>query len=276
MTIADIKAKKGSGERIVMLTAYDYSTASILDGLGIDILLVGDSLGMVMLGYESTVPVTMEEMLHHAKAVKRGTKDALVVGDMPYLSYHTDARDAIRNGGRFLKEALSDAVKIEGGEEVADKVQAMTRAGIPVMGHIGLTPQTASHLGGFKVQGKDLDSAKRLIQDAKAIEQAGAFAIVIECVPAPISELITSSVSIPTIGIGAGPGCDGQVLVTHDLLGMFERFTPSFVKQYAHLSPIIKEAVLNFKKEVKEGRFPDQAHSFKGNPELLGLFDSVK
>jgi len=269
MNISTIKNRKGSKERLVMLTCYDYSTACLLDNLDIDMLLVGDSLGMVMLGYDSTTPVTMEEMLHHARAVSRGAEKTLVIGDMPFLSYQVGPEDAIRNAGRFLKEAGCDAVKTEGGEEIADKICAMVRAGIPVMGHVGLTPQTASSLGGYKVQGRDLDSAKKILSDAKAVEEAGAFAIVLECIPAPLAGLITQTVNIPTIGIGAGPDCDGQVLVTHDLVGMFEGFTPSFVKRYAELAGQMKAAIKAFREDVREGRFPDESHSFKGNKELL-------
>ena len=262
LTIQDVVRMKGRGEKISMLTAYDASLARMLDSAGIDMILVGDSLGMVLLGYESTVPVTMEEMLHHSRAVKHGVERGVLVGDMPFMSYQVSVTEAIANGGRFLKEAGCDAVKLEGGAEVADTVRAMVRAGIPVMGHIGLTPQTASQLGGYKVQGRDLESARRLLRDAKTLAEAGAFALVLECIPAQLAQLISETIAIPTIGIGAGVHCDGQVLVTHDLLGMFEKFTPSFVKQYAHLAPRIKEAVASFQQEVKDGAFPDEEHSF--------------
>lgn len=262
LTIPDITSKKGRGEKITVLTAYDVSFARLLDASGIDILLVGDSLGMVMLGYESTVPVTMDEMLHHSRAVSRGTSRALVVGDMPFLSYHVSIEDSIVNAGRFIKEAGCDAVKLEGGLQVCDTVRALVRAGIPVMGHIGLTPQTASQLGGYKVQGRDVESAHRMIAEAKALTEAGVFSIVLECVPAQLAEVITQGVSVPTIGIGAGPKCDGQVLVTHDLLGMFEKFSPKFVKKYCNLAPQIKEAVAAFRDEVKAGGYPDEEHSF--------------
>lgn len=262
LTIQDIIARKGEGNKISVLTAYDVSFARLLDQSGVDVLLVGDSLGMVMLGYDSTVPVTMEEMLHHARAVGRGASRALVVGDMPFLSYQVSAQEAIANGGRFLKEAGCDAVKLEGGLAVCDTVRAMVKAGIPVMGHIGLTPQTASQLGGFKVQGRDLESAHRMLAEAKALAEAGAFAIVLECIPAQLAEVITENVAIPTIGIGAGPHCDGQVLVTHDLLGMFEKFTPRFVKKYLNLAPQIKEAVAAFQDEVAAGIYPGEEHSF--------------
>jgi 3-methyl-2-oxobutanoate hydroxymethyltransferase len=243
LTIRDIIEKKRGGGKITALTAYDASFARLLDQAGIDILLVGDSLGMVVLGYDSTVPVTMAEMLHHARAVNRGRHRSLLVGDMPFLSYQSSTREAIRNGGRFLKEAGCDAVKVEGGLEMADIVQAMVRAGIPVMGHIGLTPQTASQLGGFRVQGRDADSARELLAAARALEESGAFALVLECIPDRLAQMITDRLAIPTIGIGAGSGCDGQVLVTHDLLGLFEKFVPRFVKTYANLAPAIKEAV---------------------------------
>jgi 3-methyl-2-oxobutanoate hydroxymethyltransferase len=263
LTIVDIKKMKDAGEKITMLTAYDASFSRMLEAVGIDILLVGDSLGMVVLGYDSTVPVTMDEMLHHAKAVRRGAPQSFVVGDMPFMSYQCSMSDAIMNAGRFMKEAGCDAVKLEGGLEVCETVTAIDRAGIPVMGHIGLTPQTAGKLGGYKVQGKDLDSARKLVTMAKGLEQAGAFALVLECIPADLATLISSQLTIPTIGIGAGAGCDGQVLVTHDLLGMFEKFVPSFVKSYVHLAAQIKDAVQDYKHEVREGRYPDDAHSFK-------------
>ena len=262
LTVPDIVAMKENGDKITMLTAYDVSFARMLDAAAIEILLVGDSLGMVLLGYDSTVPVTMEEMLHHSRAVARGTERALVVGDMPFLSYQISEIEALRNAGRFIKEAGCDAVKLEGGTEVCDKVRAIVRAGIPVMGHIGLTPQTAGKLGGYKVQGQDLNSARKLLYAARDLEEAGAFAIVLECIPDKLSALITSEIAIPTIGIGAGVDCDGQVLVTHDLLGMFDKFVPSFVKAYTNLAPRINEAITSFKEEVKSSSYPDQEHSF--------------
>ncbi|MDA8164578.1 MAG: 3-methyl-2-oxobutanoate hydroxymethyltransferase [Desulfobacteraceae bacterium] len=262
LTIKAIIDRKREGGKITVLTAYDASFARLLDQAGIDILLVGDSLGMVVLGYDSTVPVTLEEMLHHARAVGRGRQRSLLVGDMPFLSYQSGPRDAILNGGRFLKEARCDAVKVEGGAEIADTVRAMVRAGIPVMGHIGLTPQTASQLGGFRVQGRDAASARQLIAAARSLEEAGAFAVVLECIPDQLAGMITRQLAIPTIGIGAGPGCDGQVLVTHDLLGLFEKFVPRFVKQYANLAPMVKEAVASFRAEVEAGTFPAAAHCF--------------
>ncbi len=272
-TVADFIALKAAGEKIAMLTAYDASMAALLAGCGVDSLLVGDSLGMVVLGYDSTVPVTMDEMIHHAAAVRRGAPGAFVIGDMPFGSYQSSPRDAIINGGRFLKEAGCDAVKLEGGLEVCATVAAMVAAGISVMGHIGLTPQTATQLGGYKVQGKDLESARKMIAAAKGLQEAGAFGLVLECIPDQLARIITESLSIPTIGIGAGVHCDGQVLVTHDLLGMFEKFIPSFVKTYTSLSPLIKENVTRYAEEVRQGSFPDEAHSFPTQcdfSELLG------
>jgi 3-methyl-2-oxobutanoate hydroxymethyltransferase len=262
VTNQDLAAKKKAGKKITMLTAYDFALGSFIDQSGIDMILVGDSLGMVVLGYDSTVPVTMEEMIHHCKAVRRGVRYAFLVGDMPFMSYNVSNEEAVRNAGRFLKEAGCDAVKLEGGLEVAETVRAIVLAGIPVMAHIGLTPQTAGQLGGFKVQGKDVASAQRLLDSALALEEAGACSIVMECIPDKLAGLISRSLKIPTIGIGAGPECDGQVLVTNDLLGLFERFTPKFVKQYIKLFPMIKEAAEVYKKEVEAGIFPGPEHSF--------------
>lgn len=273
LTVADIRAMKATGEKITVLTAYDASFARLLEQVGIDMLLVGDSLGNVVLGYDSTVPVTMDEMLHHAKAVRRGAPGSLVVGDMPFMSYQVSVAEAIHNAGRFMKEAGCDAVKLEGGLEVCQTVSALARAGIPVMGHIGLTPQTAGLLGGYKVQGKDLASARKQLTAAKALEEAGAFALVLECVPAALAQAISEAIAIPTIGIGAGVGCDGQVLVTHDLLGMFEKFIPSFVKTYAHLAPQIKDALQAYKHEVKASAYPDEAHSFTMKVSLSEVLD---
>ncbi len=264
---------KQNGERISMLTAYDASFAGLIDAAGIDMVLVGDSLGMVLLGYDSTIPVTMEEMLHHCRAASRGVKRAILVGDMPFMSYQVSESEAITNAGRFLKEAGCDAVKLEGGTEVCGTVKAIVKAGIPVMGHIGLTPQTASQLGGYKVQGRNADSARLLLQSARDLEAAGAFAIVLECIPAQLSEAITSEVALPTIGIGAGKHCDGQVLVTHDMVGMFEKFIPSFVKQYVNLAPQIKEAVGAYRQEVKNGNFPAEEHSFGMQLDIQSLLD---
>jgi len=268
MTIYDIVARKGR-QKITVLTAYDASMAAMLDEQAIDMVLVGDSVGMVVLGYSSTVPVTMDEMIHHAKAARNGVRRALLVGDMPFLSYQTSREEAIRNGGRFLKEARCDAVKVEGGEEVCDTVRAMVLAGIPVMGHIGLTPQTASQLGGFRVQGRDVDSARQLLVGAKALAEAGVFSLVLECIPDRLAGLISEAIPVPTIGIGAGPLTDGQVLVTNDLVGLFERFTPKFVKKYAELAPQIKAAIAAFREDVAVGSYPGPGHCFTMEPEVL-------
>ncbi|MGQ9459162.1 MAG: 3-methyl-2-oxobutanoate hydroxymethyltransferase [Anaerolineae bacterium] len=262
VTILDLQEKKQRGEPITMLTAYDYPTALLVDRAGMDIILVGDSLAMVVLGHENTVAVTMEEMLHHCKAVARGAKYPLLVGDMPFLSYQVDRREAVRNAGRFLKEGGMDVVKLEGGQEMADTVKAIVDAGIPVMGHIGLTPQSISKLGGFRVQGKSVEAAKKLLADAVALEEAGAFSIILEAVPDRLAQLITERVKIPTIGIGAGPHCDGQVLVIHDLIGLFDRFTPKFVKRYANIFPILTQALEQYRDEVLSGAFPGKEHSF--------------
>jgi len=273
-TVAGIVAMKKAGEKITMLTAYDAAMAAMLAAADVDVLLVGDSLGMVVLGYDSTVPVTMDEMIHHASAVRRGAPAAFVVGDMPFGSYQSSKRDSILNGGRFLKEAGCDAIKLEGGQEMCGIVTALVQAGISVMGHIGLTPQTATQLGGYKVQGRDIESARKMVEDAVALEKAGAFALVLECLPDELGRIISEEIAIPTIGIGAGVHCDGQVLVTHDLLGMFDKFIPSFVKSYCKLSPAIKEAVTEYNEEVRSGTYPDKEHSFSSEPnlrELLGL-----
>ena len=261
-TITDFNNKKRDGKKITMLTAYDYPMARIVDDSGIDAILVGDSLGMVVLGYDSTVPVTMDEMIHHSKAVRRGTKYAFLVGDMPFMSYQISKEEAIRNAGRFMKEAGCDAVKLEGGDEVFDVTCAIVDAGIPVLGHLGLTPQTISKLGGFKVQGKDAEAAKRIIDQALKLERAGCFALVLECVPDKVAKIITEKLKIPTIGIGAGLHCDGQVLVTNDMVGLFDRFVPKFVKQYVKLSHLIGEGLKKYKDEVEGGIFPDAEHSF--------------
>jgi len=265
----ELKERKLRREKITMLTSYDYSTAAMVDEAGIDVILVGDSLGNVVLGYENTLSVTMEDMLHHTKAVTRGTKNAMVVGDMPFLSYHISCEEAVKNAGRFVQEAGAHSVKIEGGVERVDTIKAILDAQIPVMGHIGLTPQSVHKLGGFRVQGKDLETARRLVEDAKALDKAGVFAIVIECVPTELARRITEEVSVPTIGIGAGPYCDGQVLVINDMLGMFAGHIPKFVKKYADLQPIIIEALKNYKKEVEEGSFPGKEHGFTIKEEVL-------
>jgi len=262
VTIAELMQKKTEGQKITMMTAYDYPTAGLVDQAGIDTILVGDSLGMVMLGYDSTVPVTMDEMIHHCKAVSRGAKSSFIIGDMPFLSYQVSVEKAVENAGRFIKEASCDSVKLEGGSEMANVVKEIVTAGIPVCAHIGLTPQTATMLSGFKVQGKDAESAVKLVESAKDLEEAGAFMVVMECIPDLLAEKITNELNIPTIGIGAGKDCDGQVLVYHDLVGLFERFTPKFVKQYINLSPDIREALIQYKTDVENGTFPGPEHSF--------------
>jgi 3-methyl-2-oxobutanoate hydroxymethyltransferase len=262
ITTSVVRGMKKRGEKITMLTAYDYAMASVLDDVGVEMLLVGDSLGMVVLGYDSTLPVTMADMLHHTRAVVRGTNNSMVVADMPFMSYQCSVEEAVRNAGRFLQEAGAHAVKLEGGREVAESIQRMTSAGIPVVAHLGLTPQSVQQFGGFKVQGKDDAAAKRISEDAKIIEEAGAFSVVLECVPAPLAQRITDSLEIPTIGIGAGVGCDGQVLVVNDMLGLYERFLPKFVKKYANLNEDIRTAVKQYIQEVKSGSFPDEEHSF--------------
>ncbi|MBI2868424.1 MAG: 3-methyl-2-oxobutanoate hydroxymethyltransferase [Chloroflexi bacterium] len=269
VTVNQVREMKPRGERIAMLTAYDFSTARIVDTVGVPLILVGDSLGMVVLGYESTIPVTMEEMLHHTKAVVRGAKRAMVIGDMPFMTYHISIADALRNAARFIQEAGAQAVKLEGGVNVADKVQKIVECGIPVMGHIGLTPQSIHQFGGFKVQGKTPEAAARLLKDAQALEQAGAFAVVLETVPAPLAELITRKISIPTIGIGAGLGCDGQVQVINDILGSFTEFVPRHARQYVRLTDIMSKAVSEYYEDVKSGRFPTEAQSFPMDPAAL-------
>ena len=275
VTIGELKEMKQRGEKIAMLTAYDYATAKLMDEVGVPLLLVGDSLGMVILGYESTIPVTMEEMLHHTKAVVRGTKRALVVGDMPFMTYHASISDALYNAGRFIQEGGAQAVKLEGGESIAEAVHRVVECGIPVMGHIGLTPQSIHQLGGFKVQGKTQEAAIRLLKDARALEEAGAFAIVIESIPAPLAKIITQKVSIPTVGIGAGPWCDGQVQVVSDLLGLFTDFVPKHAKQYARLFETIKSAVVDYIAEVQAGTFPTKKESYTIDESLLAGLEQV-
>ncbi len=262
ITPVDIQKMKNEGKKITMLTAYDYPMALLEDRAEIDIILVGDSLGMTVLGYENTLPVTMEEMIHHTKAVNRGARYALIIGDMPFMSYNTSEREAILNAGRFMKEGGADAVKLEGGASVKDIVRAIVKAGIPVMGHIGLTPQTISMLGGFKVQGKDAKAAQKIIDDALSLEDAGAFSVLFEAIPAPIAKRITERLKVPTIGIGAGPHCDGQVLVIHDMLGLFDRFTPKFAKRYVNLSELILKVLESYREDVLNGAFPTDQHSF--------------
>jgi 3-methyl-2-oxobutanoate hydroxymethyltransferase len=265
-TIKEMKLKK---EKIVMLTAYDYSTAKLVDESGIPLILVGDSLGDVILGYGSTIPVTMDDMIHHTKAVVRGTKQALVIGDMPFMTYHTSIADALRNAARFIQEGGAQAIKLEGGITVAETVKRIVECGIPVMGHIGLTAQSIHQLGGHRVQGKTPEAAERLLKDARALEQAGSFAIVLETVPAPLAKLITQKISIPTIGIGAGPDCDGQVLVINDLLGLFSDFVPKHAKQYAKLAGTIRTALTDYMAEVKAGKFPTAEHGSTMDESLL-------
>jgi len=262
-TILDIYKKKAEGKKITMLTAYDYPTAQIVDQAGIDMILVGDSLGNVVQGVSNTLPVTMDEMIYHTKMVARAAQTAMVVGDMPFLSYQTHKAEAIRNAGRFLKEANAEAVKLEGGSQVAETVRAIVDAGIPVMAHIGLTPQSVHMLGGFKVQGRDEAAREKILADARAVQDAGAFSVVLEAIPLSLARDIQKVLHIPTIGIGAGPDCDGQVLVIHDLLGLFERFTPKFVKKYANLREEALKAVREYRQDVEAGRFPSDEHTFK-------------
>lgn len=268
-TVSTFKKAKENKEKLTMLTAYDYSTARLFDEAGINSILVGDSLGNVILGYEDTLSVTMEDMIHHSAAVARGAKNALVVCDMPFMSYQASVYDAVTNAGRLMKEGRANAVKLEGGEEVCPQIKAITECGIPVVAHLGLTPQSINAFGGYKVQGRDLEAAKKLIDDAVAVEKAGAFALVLECVPTEIATKITEKLTIPTIGIGAGNGCDGQVLVYQDMLGMFSDYTPKFVKQYANVGTIIKDAVTNYINEVNSGAFPDETRSYKASDDVL-------
>ena len=267
ITVTEVRAMKGK-EKVPMLTAYDYTTAKLLDEAGVPLLLVGDSLGMVMLGYESTVPVTMEEMLHHTRAVVRGSKRAMVIGDMPFMTYHISVAEALRNAARFIQEGGAQAVKLEGGEMMAETVHRLVSCGIPVMGHIGLTPQSALQIG-LKAQGRTPEEALRLVKDALALEQAGAFAIVLESVPFALAEFITQKVAILTIGCGAGPGTDGQVQVIHDMLGSYTDFVPRHAKQYLKLADLIRKAVAEYTQEVKAGTFPTEAHSYKIDPQVL-------
>lgn len=269
ITTAVLKEKKQKGEKITMLTAYDYATAMLLEEAGIDVALVGDSVGNVVLGFENTLAVTMDDMIHHVKAVVRGVKNTMVVGDMPFLSYHISIPEAVRNAGRFIQEGGAQAVKLEGGRERVDVIKAILDAEIPVMGHIGLTPQSVHQFGGFKVQGRDLETAKKLIEDAKALEKAGVFSIVLEGVPAALAKKITEEVAIPTIGIGAGPDCDGQVLVINDMLGFSQGRVPKFVKKFANLHPLMMEAVQAYINEVKAGTFPAEEHCYSINEEII-------
>ena len=268
-TVATFRKAKQEGKKLSMLTAYDYSTASLLDEAGIHGILVGDSLGNVILGYEDTISVTMEDMIHHGAAVSRGAKNALVVVDMPFMSYQGSVYDALNNAGRLMKEGRANAVKLEGGKEVAPQIKAIVQAGIPVMGHLGLTPQSINALGGYKVQGKDESAAQKLLEDAKTIAEAGVFSIVLECVPSALAEVITKAVDVPTIGIGAGAGCDGQILVYQDMLGMFSDFTPKFVKRYANIGEAMREAFRTYIAEVSEGIFPKTEHGYSISNEVI-------
>lgn len=265
-TVLELRGKKGA--RLAMLTAYDFPTARLVAEAGVDLVLVGDSLGMVVLGYDSTVPVTMDDMVHHAKAARRGAPDAFLVVDLPFLSYGT-VPDAIANAARIMKEAHADSVKLEGGVEVAPIVEALVRAGVPVLGHVGLTPQTASSLGGYKLQGKDEAQAREIVEDSVALERAGCWGVVLELVPAPLAKMITGKISIPTIGIGAGADCDGQVLVFHDAVGLFSGFTPTFVKRYAEAGKTIRDALASYAAEVRGGSFPSEKQSFGMKDEVV-------
>jgi 3-methyl-2-oxobutanoate hydroxymethyltransferase len=262
VTTATYQRKKRDGQSITLLTAYDYPTAVAIERAGLDSILVGDSLGMVVLGYENTLPVTMNDMIHHCKAVARGAQTPLLIGDMPFMSYQISIEEAVRNAGRFLQEGGMDAVKLEGGRDREEAVRAIVGAGIPVMGHLGLTPQSVHQLGGFRAQGKTASAAKNLVDEALLLQEAGCFSLVLESIPSRLGALVSQKLDIPTIGIGAGPECDGQVLVTHDLLGLFDRFTPRFVKQYTQLHTIIGEALREFRQEVEAGAFPTEDHSF--------------
>lgn len=268
-TITTFKEQKLKGDKITMLTAYDYSTAKLMDNAGINGILIGDSLGMTMLGYEDTLSVTMEDMIHHTACVARGAKNALVVADMPFMSYQVSVEEAVRNAGRLMKEGRAQAVKLEGGASVCKQIKAITEASITVMAHLGLTPQSVNAFGGFKVQGKSLEAARTLIEDAKRVEEAGAFSVVLECVPAALAKIITETISIPTIGIGAGAGCDGQILVYQDMLGMYSDFTPKFVKKFANVGQVMTQAFADYIKETKEGTFPTVEQSFKIDEEII-------
>lgn len=274
-TVATFKEAKEKGKKLTMLTAYDYTTAKLLDEAGVDGILIGDSLGMVVLGYDNTLQVTVEDVLHHTRAVARGTKEALVVADMPFLSYHISVEEAIKNCGRMIQEGMANAVKLEGGEEIIDKVKGILHAQIPVMGHLGLTPQSINMFGGFKVQGKTKETIKKLINDAKLLEDAGAFSIVLECVPDEVAAMITEAVSIPTIGIGAGAKCDGQILVIQDVLGMYTNITPKFVKQYRQLGNEIHNGVTEYIRDVEGGLFPEDTHSFKIDKDAINEINKL-
>jgi len=275
ITIPDLYAMKQKGEKISWLTCYDYPTALVMDEAGIEMILVGDSAAMTMHGHPNTMPITMDEMISHAKAVRRAVKYAFVIGDMPFLSYHRSVEDAIYNAGRFMKEAGMDAIKLEGGERVAHIVKGIVNAGIPVMGHIGLTPQSSAMLGGFKVQGKTAESALAQIRDAKSLEEAGVFGILLECIPTPVSKKIAETVNVLTFSIGAGPVCDGQLLIVHDMLGIFQAFQPKFVKKYANLAETMRNAFTEYIKDVKEGKFPEKEHEYSIPKEELEKLERI-
>ncbi|MFP6653904.1 MAG: 3-methyl-2-oxobutanoate hydroxymethyltransferase [Dehalococcoidia bacterium] len=269
LTIKDLQDMKARGEKIPMMTAYDYTSGKLLEQAGIPLMLVGDSLGMVVLGYDSTVPVTMDDMLHHIKTVVRGTEKAHIVGDLPFMSYHAEVSEAIRNAGRILKEGGAQSVKLEGGQEMAKTVNRIVKSGIPVMGHVGLTPQSVNQLGGYRVQGKTISDAIRLMEDTRALEEAGAYAVVLECVPAALAQMITDRLGIPTIGIGAGAGCDGQVQVLHDFLGLFTDFLPKHARRYANLAETIQDAASQYISDVHLGEFPTDKESYKMSQSVL-------
>jgi len=269
LTIKDLQDMKARGEKIPMMTAYDYTSGKLLEQAGIPLMLVGDSLGMVVLGYDSTVPVTMGDMLHHIKTVVRGTEKAHIVGDLPFMSYHAEVSEAIRNAGRILKEGGAQSIKLEGGQEMAETVNRIVKSGIPVMGHVGLTPQSVNQLGGYRVQGKTISDAIRLMEDTRALEEAGAYAVVLECVPAALAQMITDRLSIPTIGIGAGAGCDGQVQVLHDFLGLFTDFLPKHARRYVNLAETIQDAASQYISDVHLGKFPTDKESYKMSQSVL-------
>lgn len=268
-TIATFQKMKDNGEKITMLTAYDYSTAKLMDECGINGILIGDSLGMVMMGYEDTLSVTMEDMIHHTACVARGAKNALIVGDMPFMSYQVSVEEAVANAGRLMKEGRANCVKLEGGAAVCEQIRAITNASIPVMAHIGLTPQSINAFGGFKVQGKNDETARKVLQDALDVQEAGAFAVVLECVPARLAQLISEKLTIPTIGIGAGAGCDGQILVYQDALAIYGDFTPKFAKKFADVGTLMRQGIQDYIKETKEGTFPAEEHTFKIDDEVI-------
>ncbi|MBP3325967.1 MAG: 3-methyl-2-oxobutanoate hydroxymethyltransferase [Coprococcus sp.] len=268
-TTTTIMQMKGTDKKISMLTAYDYTTAKLFDEAGVNTILVGDSLGNVILGYEDTISVTVDDMIHHSAAVARGAKNALVVTDMPFMSYQASVYDAVMNAGRIMKEGRAGAVKLEGGVDICPQIEAIVKAGIPVCAHLGLTPQSINAFGGYKIQGKTEAAARKLIEDAKAVEAAGAFAVVLECVPAKLAKLVTESISIPTIGIGAGADCDGQVLVNQDMLGMFSDYVPKFVRQFAHVGEIMKDAVKQYIDDINSGVFPAEEHTYKIDDDII-------